>query len=245
MKIKVIFFILVIVSIIIFFSFYKEMFNESTICICMSYTPNIKSYSQLAEKINRKYAIKNGYDLKIFNKEMKNRAPQWCKIDVINELLQKNIYKYLFWIDSDAFFNKHDIKIEDIINNDDDKNIIICSDDINNGNENKNRKTVNTGTMIVKCNKWSKDFFKLLWDYETEYRFKPLHEQTVLENFIKLNVMNCKKYISIKDGKLFNSEIVQQLYDGNLYHNYVVHLASMGEEERIKHMKGWIEKNDN
>lgn len=221
------------------------MFNESTICICMSYTPNIKSYSQLAEKINRKYAIKNGYALKIFNKEMKNRAPQWCKIDVINELLQKNIYKYLFWIDSDAFFNKHDIKIEDIINNDDDKNIIICSDDVNNGNENKNRKTVNTGTMIVKCNKWSKDFFKLLWNYETEYRFKPLHEQTVLENFIKLNVMNCKKYISIKDGKLFNSEIVQQLYEGNLYDNYVVHLASLGEEERIKHMKGWIEKNDN
>lgn len=211
----------------------------------MSYTPNIKSYSEIAEKINKKYALKNNYAIKVFDKEVKNRAPQWCKIEVINELLQKNMYEYLFWIDSDAFFNKHNMKIEDIIENDKDKNIIICSDDVNNGNEDKNRITVNTGTIIVKCNEWSKDFFKLIWDYETEYRFKPLHEQTVLENFIKLNVMDCKKYISVKDGKLFNSETYQQLYDGNLYNNFIVHLAAMSTEERIKHMEDWFHKNDN
>ena len=238
-------FVLLILLIFIIFFIYKEKFDQPDICICMSYTPNIKSYSELAEKINRKYANKNGYDFKVFHKEVFNRAPQWCKIEVINELLQKNRYKYLFWIDSDAFFNKHDMKIEDIINNDSDKNIIICNDDINNGNEDKNRITVNTGTIIVKCNEWSKNFFKLLWDYETEYRFVHFHEQTVLENFIKLNILNCKKYVAVKDGKLFNSEINQQLYDETLYNNYVVHLATLDETSRINHMKNWLSQFDN
>ena len=80
---------------------------------------------------------------------MNDRAPQWCKINVIKELLNEKQYDYLFWIDYDAFFNDHSIKIEDIIKNNTTKDIIICDDYVNSGTYSGVK--VNTSTMIIKC----------------------------------------------------------------------------------------------
>ena len=52
--------IIILIFMFLYFSFRKEVFKKMRICICMSYTDNIKSYSSIAEKINEKYAKKNG-----------------------------------------------------------------------------------------------------------------------------------------------------------------------------------------
>lgn len=206
------------------------------ICICMNHTPNIFSYSKLAEKINREYANAHNYDFQIFEYNMSDRAPQWCKIQVINELLATNKYSYLFWIDADAFFNKHEIPLEEFITPG--KNIIVCDDIVNSGKPD----TLNSGTFFVKCNKWSKKFFKQLWDYKGEYLYKYFHEQTILEHYLKNNLMNARKYIKVEPATLFNTEITVQLKDNSIHDNFIIHLMAMPADFREKFMKKWLEQ---
>ena len=208
----------------------------------MSYTENIKSYSDISRKINEIYANKYNYDIKIFNEIMTDRAPQWCKIKVIEKILNENDYKYIFWIDSDAFFNDHNIKIQDIIGNNIDKDVIICDDYVNSGIDSEIK--VNTGTIIIKCTPWSKKFFNLLWNYKGIYLYTHFHEQKVLEEFIKKNVMNCKQKILIRPCVEFNSEINHQINNNTLENNYVIHLMTLDTETRISYMKDWFIRNN-
>ena len=223
-------------------SFINENFEVENlkICVCMSYTENIKEYSQIAEKINSIYVKRHGYDLRIFSEKMTDRAIQWCKIKVINILLNENKYDYIFWIDSDAYFNNHRIKLEDIIKTTD-KNIIICEDNVNSGR----KYTVNSGTIFVKCNDWSKKFLDLLWNYKGKYLYDYFHEQTMIENFIKENIMNCQNHIEIKASRTFNSEINIQLNEKSLDNNFIIHLMSKDKKFRIDYMNKWLQRNKN
>lgn len=230
--------VIIIITISIYFFTKKEIFEKIRICICMSYTDNIKSYSSITEEINKKYALKNGYDFKVFSHKMSDRAPQWCKISVINELLSLNKYEYLFWIDSDAFFNKHDIKLENIINNDKDKEIIICDDNKNSGRKN----TINTGTMFVKCSEWSKEFFKSIWNYKGKYLYDPFHEQKIMEDFIFEKIMDSHLKIGVKPANLFNSEYAL-LEDSAIKNNFIIHVMSKPENYRIEYVKKWMKNN--
>ena len=208
----------------------------------MSETENIYPYSKLSEYINSFYAKKHGYDFKMFNVIMTDRAPQWCKIDVINILLDKEKYNYdyLFWIDADAFFNIHSARLETFITDTDtqqdtEKNIIIC-DDIPNS---RRKNTVNTGTFFVKCNNWSRNFFKSLWNYKGDYLYKHFHEQTIMEYYIDNDIMNAKQHIDIKPCRAFNTDI-NQLTDGSIHDNFIIHLMAMPQDFRVKFMNNWI-----
>lgn len=235
---------LLTISFIIIFLIYliSLLHKRKKICIVMSYTDNIKSYSDISKKINQIYASKYNYDIRIFNEIMTDRAPQWCKIKVIQKLLNENCYEYLFWIDSDAFFNDHTIKIQDIIKNNTDKDIIICDDHLNSGIYSEIK--INTGTIIVKCTEWNKEFFDLLWNYDGIYLYNQYHEQRLLEDFIKNNIMNCKDKILIKPCIEFNTEIMRQINDNTLENNYIIHLMKLDTETRISYMKNWFSRNN-
>lgn len=244
---KYIIFIIIFISILYLFyktslselfsndrTYTKQYLNNLKICICMSETDNIYSYSKLSEYINTLYAKKHGYDFKMFNVKMTDRSPQWCKIDVINTLLNKKYdYDYLFWIDADAFFNIQSIPLETFITPN--KNIIICDDIPNSGRKN----TINTGTFFVKCNDWSRELFKSLWNYKGDYLYKHFHEQTLLEYYINNNINNIQQYIDIKPCRSFNMDI-NQLNDGTVYDNFIIHLMATSQQFRIKFMKDWI-----
>ena len=223
--------------------------KDLKICICMSDTPNIHGYSKLSEMINGVYAKKHGYDFKMFNTEMKDRAPQWCKIKVIKDLLDNNNdYDYLFWIDADAFFNKQEIPLEQFINDNNDSNkderisnIIICDDIINSGRPNTSA-LINTGAFFVKCNEWSKKFFDSMWNYKGEHLYKHFHEQTIMEYYIDNKLMDADKYIDIRKSTDFNTEF-RQLNDGSINNNFVIHLMALPSDFRINFMSRWINNN--
>jgi len=213
---------------------------NSKICIVMSHTENIYSYSKLAEYINRIYACKHGYDFKIFNLTMKDRAPQWCKIEAINVLLndEQSNYDYLFWIDADAFFNNHNIPLETFIT-DSNKNIIICDDSPNSSKPN----SINTGTFFVKCSEWSRNFFNKIWNYNGEHLYKPLHEQTVIDMTILYDFMNMKENILIYPTDVFNS-IYHKLSNENYKRdNFILHVMAHSSDTRRKYMNDWLLQN--
>ena len=170
---------------------------------------------------------------------MTDRAPQWCKIMVVNKILNMNKYEYIFWIDADAFFNKHEHKLEDIILQDPESDIIICDDIINSGKQD----TVNSGTFFVKCSEWSKDYFKMIWNYQGDFLYDHFHEQTIIEQSIENNTMDARSHIVIKPCKMFNTIIIEQLNDDSLKNNFVIHLMAMPNEFRIEYITNWIKNN--
>jgi len=241
MQYKTIIIILIsILIILLFINHIKENYiniENIKICICMSYTKNIESYARLTEAINKKYAETNGYDLLTFHEEMTDRSPQWCKVEVVNKILDMNKYDYIFWIDADAFFNKHQDKLEDFILQDPEHDIIICDDIINSSKEN----TVNSGTFFVKCSEWSKGYFKMLWNYKGNLLYDYFHEQSVIEKTIENNTMDAKSRIIVNPSTYFNTVINVQLNDGSLENNFVIHLMGMSSEFRINYITNWIE----
>lgn len=216
------------------FSNESSSLNKPRICICMNHTPEIYAYSKITEKINRAYARQNGYDFKIFNIKPTDRAPQWCKIEVINQLLENPKYDYLFWIDADAFFNKFDTRIEHIINQVPDKHLCVCDDIKNSGKPD----TINTGTLLVKNSDWSKKFFKQVWNYDGQYRYDYFHEQTVIQNQVKSN----SKEIQVFPATDFNTA-VHEIGQPIIYDRFVIHLMGSPKEFRVDFLSKWLEKN--
>ena len=198
------------------------------ICICMSHTENIFSYSKLTEAINRDYAKKHGYDFKIFEMKMQDRAPQWCKVKVIKELLAINKYSYIFWIDADAFFNKMNRKLESIIALDPNKDLYVCDDRPNSGKQN----TVNTGTLLVKASDWSKKFANEWYEYHGKFLYEPFHEQSVLDHYI--NYTDESSHIHVAKTTDFNSCAGCSVESQK--NEFIIHLMARSPKYRIDYI---------
>jgi hypothetical protein len=189
----------------------------------MLYTPNISSYSKITEQINRKYCNKWQYDFKLYDTLIPNKWATWSKLDAIKKTLFNNDYDYIFWIDSDAFFNNHDIQLENFITTYD---MYIC-DDLPN-NLPGQHCIVNTGTMLIKNTKYMQDFINIWLNYDGPYNYQPYHEQTILDYMIKNNIFNCENKIKIYKANTFNSIIYE-------FHNddFIIHMMDMDEQNRI------------
>lgn len=210
-----------------------EHFCTTKICICMYYTKNVKSYSKLAEQINRSYALKHGYDFKVFYKRLSKRSPQWDKVMYVLGLLTTEKYDYVFWIDSDAYFNLQDKSLTDVIQVDDDHDLYICSD-----LENGGHCTVNTGTFLIKNTSWSKNLLTSWWSHPDAYMYyyRRLHEQSILDIIVRSG----EKRIKIYPAEKFNS-IYSNL--DQIDSNFIVHLMARSNNIRIDKMKKYIMDN--
>jgi hypothetical protein len=60
------------------------------------------------------YVNKHGYEYKFISKCNKN--VYWCKIYLVYEMLQSNLYDYVMWIDSDAVILDMDFDLNNMIN---------------------------------------------------------------------------------------------------------------------------------
>lgn len=200
------------------------------ICIVMLYTSNISSYSKITEQINRQYCNKWQYDFKLYDTLIPNKWATWSKLDAIKKTLP--VYDYIFWIDSDAFFNNHDIPLENFITT---YEMYIC-DDLPN-NVPGQHCLVNTSTMLIKNTKYMQDFIDIWLSYDGPYNYQPFHEQTVLDYMIKHNIFNCKNKIKIHEAKTFNSIIYEFHKD-----DFIIHMMGLDEPSRINIAKQRLKK---
>jgi hypothetical protein len=221
-------YILVFLIIILFFILFRQKkeylksdISKLKICICMLYTPNIACYSKITEDINKLYAKKYNYSFKTFYKRLANdRAPQWDKILAILELMKEN-YDYILWIDSDAYFNDHSKKLNEIFDFEGNYNIHISSD------KPYGIYNVNTGIMLIKNTIWSKKFLQRIWDCDDEdYLYKAYHEQTIFDNLYIDNEMDAKNNVKIYDSYIFNN-------NNPTSNSFIIHMMQSPEYVRI------------
>lgn len=209
--------------------------NSNRLCICMLYTPNISEYASLTERINRAYAKKHGYDFVLFNERMADdRAAQWDKVKAVQRCLAMG-YRHVFWIDADAYVNKHEVPLESFM--DDDHELFIC-DDLPNSQGYSNC-WVNTGTMVFKNTPFTRGFVDRWWNTRTpEYMYGKYHEQTVLDTILK-NDPSVMSRVKIHPAKAFNSlghDIYKKENDWN--RTFVVHMMSTTTEFRVEN--AWV-----
>ena len=139
-----------------------------------------RKFAEASKQRLQQYADIHGYTLEYFNKNIdKNYGPMWQKVLAVKEVLNKNIYDYVVWIDDDIYITNTSFKIEDFINLTN-KPIIMSRDRFINDVD----LYINSGIYILKTNKISKQFiqdtidnYNLMKGY---FKYRPLHEQSVM-----------------------------------------------------------------
>ena len=90
----------------------KETKKRILILTCA--TKNLKYRYVISNAIKAEYAKRNGYEFVFEQSRFSINDPFFNKIPLIKKYI--NDYDYILWMDDDAFFNRFDVRIEDIIN---------------------------------------------------------------------------------------------------------------------------------
>jgi hypothetical protein len=167
--------------------------------ICVLQTDNRLSLDYLlkTQKVNKKFCdvLKYDYlfiDLNIYIKKHKHFHPATWKIFVLNDILEKNNYDILVFLDSDAWIQNgywlNDI-IMNLINNPE-KHGCFSRDPYL-----KHNTFINSGSFIIKNNEFTKNMYKNIisdlnnnpkyyrsWPYDQHYISKIIFENK--ENFV-------------------------------------------------------------
>lgn len=86
------------------------------ICFLQVTSPEIYEYSKYSVEINKKYCELHGYDyLELSAINTDTHAPAWSKIFYAKDLLEKENYTHIFFLDADAVVINQNKKIEDVI----------------------------------------------------------------------------------------------------------------------------------
>ena len=169
----------------------------------------------------------------VFNNDV---SPCWNKVaSIITNL--KN-HDYLVWIDADALINNFNIKLESIIELNNNIDLYLCHDiDIN-------RYCINSGVMVIKNSQWSINFFNKVWNSSIPHEHNDqnviLYEITKevypesnppLFNSDYCNIINHPN-VEIYPETTFNTNI----WNFN-YNDFILHLMGVSEDNRINIMR--------
>ena len=96
---------------------YKKKSN--TKCCVISGDNRTSSDITLLKNINQKYCDRNNYTFLFFDqlkleKYEKDYPPYWWKVKMVYDTMLKSNYEYVMWLDSDACFHDHSIRIESL-----------------------------------------------------------------------------------------------------------------------------------
>jgi hypothetical protein len=195
-------------------------------------TKNILNYSKYIFDINRAYCEKNGYTYIQYNDTLdKNRPVPWSKIIAVKNHL--DIFDWIMWIDADAMFFNHDIRIEDRI--DDSYNLIIgksCGDTWID-NQSDDFVNINTGCFLIrgKCS-WSHYLLDELYSRDDCLKNKWWENYALMQVFLENNYLINNK-IKIIEQELING-YENRLYDYFSYSSeqFILHYAGVSTEEK-------------
>ena len=145
--------------------FYRK--KEKYKCCVISGDNRDSDDISMIKEINQKYCDVNGYEFIFFDKDDIHNSelntslpPYWWKVKMVYDVMLKSDYDYLMWIDSDACFHDHKIRMESVLG----KNKIFGMSgdtDVYKISENFNfTGEFNAGVWIVKNCRMGKKFIK-------------------------------------------------------------------------------------
>ena len=208
----------------------------------MTTTPNIKvvqyhwgeqnrSY-QITRQINEAYCQRYGYEyvVKTFIPR-DDRSPHWAKIPAMREELHD--CDFLLYLDADAFFYSHELRIEEeLIPLLEDKQIIMSADYACEGIRHQPDKP-NTGVILVRNTGKTAEILRV-WDESSErpgleeFRFNLFHDQEACYRTV------WQEYAD--DVKLLKDYYLMNGFCGVL----IRHLMGQKDDERLETLKKFL-----
>lgn len=201
--------------------------------------PTYRELSELTYPSIKEYCKLHGYDF--YSREDNIRTDRivgWERIQIICDFIDK--YDYIFYFDCDCLIMNHNIKIENLI--DENYDFQIAKNSISKGWDG-----VNTGTFIVKCSQWSKEFFNKL-NNKQEWFHKWCFEQAAIIDELA-NSEDVRNHTKIENCRKLNAfHHVWYDVDDFQFGDFIIHDAGTSNNHRFKlftEMKNKIIKNIN
>lgn len=195
--------------------------NRDTEEYVLMHNYNMKHYTDLYD-----------YEYKFYNKC--NDNVYWCKIYMVLDALEKNIYDYVIWLDSDTIIKNFKIDIGNVFNKFS-SHIFIGSDN------NNNYDLTNAGVFAIKNSKIGKQFLKDCADYPSDLclnsdgTLKGIWAATCYEQGV-MNILIADKYQKyttvLTNNIIFNYNVCSD--DVFIMHLYA---SSSNYRERCFHSK--------
>ena len=140
----------------------NRSFQPLRIAMVTVSTPNRVPFAQFTVESFNDYAKKWGYDLHLFFTSLDESRPvQWSKIKAVTDLLKRNEYDWVVWLDDDLIITNPEISFEKTIQEHGQKADLIIS---SHHEKSSASSDVNTGLFLVKNTRWSLDFLQRVWD---------------------------------------------------------------------------------
>lgn len=200
------------------------------------------SYSQIAKITSKsliEYCNLYGYDYRIDSEKIDKARPiSWSKVCMAQQELENTQsfgffdwqpkYDWVWITDIDLYIVNHQIKLEDILDENYDVLMTCYSNDINH---------LNTGSIIYKNTEWTRNLLKEIYDsskYPIEGQWV-FFEQTALMNYYKSHPEE-QKHFKMIDTRTINSHYQKGMDFLNVNYkekDFVVHLAGTNNEYRL------------
>lgn len=211
-------------------------------------TKDIEEYSNLTNQINKAYCDKNKYRFVSESKRTLDDSydPHWEKVAMIQRFLKQPRTSWVFFIDADAAFNHDDVKLEDFFKLAPKADVLMCHDGNNKSDlsreESKAKHYVNTGAILMKNTKWTKNFMKRWLDNAGQYKKgSPLQDQDKMVEMLKNDEMGAfsDKKVAVMPINMFNSTFDRPYAD-----TFIVHMMKASTEDRKKRFQEMLNKKD-
>lgn len=226
--------------------FQADEARPGRVLIVMMYDDGITEYAAIAERVNRLYAARHGYDLMCVRHRLSDRDAQWDKVLAVGLamrlLAQRARYDWFFWIDADAVFAQHDAPLHPIL--EEGGELVISDDGPNRQGEQSGPDAVftNTGTFGVKNTPWAMEFMRKWWDNPMGKERELYHEQEVLNGLWKKDLMGLRSKLKLHRYDRLNSAYSELPGVARApAQTFVLHLMRMPTSVRVREI-GAVEK---
>lgn len=195
-------------------------------------TKNINYYTQYTFPINKAYCERHGYTYIQYNDVIDvDRPPSWSKILALKNHI--NSFDWLMWIDADAIFYNHDIKIEERV--DENYDLIISPACGENWPDAKlpDNANINFGIFLLRGKSdWSVNFLDNLYRRVERLNHRWWETQALSDLYLENNP-TINDRIKIIDQYLLNGyENALYGYHSFKHDQYILHWAGMTEKDR-------------
>lgn len=204
---------------------------DSKMCVVSAYDGNLKEMGEYTSRINFNYCERHGYGFRAYTEGFdESRHPAWSKLKFVKETLKD--YEWVFWIDADAIFTNHDIRLETFVCPD--IEFYICVEDARS-------MMFNTGAFLIHRCDWAFWFLDELWNRK-DWKSYRLWEQTALQLMVSEGrVWDRVKYFPMRafNSAPTDSDWKEKWYPGD----FVAHKfdASMRAKDKLEWLKRCVD----
>ena len=208
--------------------------DELNLCLVSYASGNIQSYALYSSILLEHYADHNLYGTNILSwldpEVYDLRDHRWNKVKIILEAMRNNSvlpnaenFSHYVWFDADMIVLDFNWKIQNLIDQYRNYDIIISSDvDYRNG-------MVNTGCMIVRASEWSKQFLTQWWGSALDHT---TGSDQLAFTALYTSIVDGKDHIAVLPHHLLNSRIPAWKYQEP--QDTILHLAGETNAYRSK-----------